>query len=128
MNIYRYPPAFGFESESCRYMGEQLLKDAHTQNSYEISQGRIFQPFDVQKFVDNYKSNEKDLYKQRNVVKILEWVPLIGTIIGIARILNAIPKLDIGMFMRGVVSSTSLGFILIPIDLFYTLIDHPSLV
>jgi hypothetical protein len=123
-------PAFGFETATCNAVGHYIKK--RSQRQLETMKGQLgivdltVKP-KLQKAAEDYYSEWAiTAWKASNVVKVLGYIPLIGTFLGLSRILEAAlsTKEDLpnryNHIARGCVELLSLGFLLVIPDLILT--------
>ena len=126
-------PAFGFETETYNaqdYYYQEAVITSKKNLEISIKRGWI-KPGqvngDFQALADaGYKEHAKTAWKTANVVKVLGYIPLVGSFIGLARILGSafstpdeVPN-RYHHIARGCVELSSLGILLLIPDLFMT--------
>jgi hypothetical protein len=72
------------------------------------------------------KTDDPKIWLKRDITMILAYIPIIGTIIGLARVFRSYKEADVeyklGHLIRGLVELTSVGIVLLPIDVAETVI------
>jgi hypothetical protein len=134
-------PAFGFETATCNaieYYKERSKKASQKVLDFQkremvrlnIPIPEFHEIFDItgyfEKVEEQYNNSAKSALKIANILKVVGYIPLIGTLLGIARILRAAKttKDDLpnkfNHIARGCVELLSLGFLLLIPDLILT--------
>lgn len=123
-------PAFGFETASCN--AQEYYEDMY-RNAYdskrkqyaELSPGQDF-PLSDRDVNNICRNSAKTASKVANIVKVLGYIPLVGTLIGLSRISRAsnasheaLPN-KFNHTVRGCIELCSLGFLLLIPDLILT--------